>query len=205
MKKTLLLLLSSLTLVGCSKPSGVKCKTIKLTEGGSTVFSDSYHYTAQSVFRYKGVNNNGYIYTNVEMTYSTFDEYGNPTVEHSTIKVFNDKTASSYREFTFDAQLGYVKYSHNVYLDIGKKKIELVDGYEKMNDYDYNMTPEEKSNNADAYSGVKSEYYFIDLTYGYHFGEEFKIYKDSYKNNTEKHTYINYGDSASVTYTLLED
>lgn len=201
MKKKVLFLLPALLLVGCDKVSGVKCKTIKLSEGGSTFYRDSYSYSPVRIFRYVSEKGNRYIYTNAELTYPTFLPDGDTIYERSTLKIFEDRASDAFFTYYFDTSLGYVKYSHNIYLDVNSKKIDLIDEYEEMNDYEYNKSTEDKTKNKSAYDGVKSEFYSFSSSSS---SEYVTIYKSEYKNATEKHTYINYGVSATVEYTLLD-
>ena len=76
--------------------------------------------------------------------------------------------------------------------------------YEKLEEIEYNKTPEEKAANSEAFSVIKNDFYQIsngaisvdDVQ------QIMKIYEDKVTKELETHEFLIYGDGASVYYTL---
>ena len=202
--KFLVLLVATLGLVGCSSnsPAGgtsgkVDCYSVRVTEGGSTVFSGNYSSGYAYVYEYKDASGKK-IYTNDHITYRKYDG-GSYTNIDTVIRAYPDRYTNDYVEYTFSRFVGFLLKENNYYLDLGARTI---DSETKWSEYKYQSdptTPPEgaTSNNKEAFSCAKKNYYQIEYS-GY---EYYSLRLDLTESTLERHSYTMLGQDSVITYT----
>lgn len=186
MKKRLLMgLLSAATLM-CSCSSGgiksqtsgtVDCYSIKVQNGGSTVFSETYSSTYASVHEYQ--NSIG------ESVYANFS-YG----KESKIRIYKNRYTSQYDEYSYVNTIGLLTREYNYYLDLDNR---IIDSEIKYSEYLYENEQSPYAsieyNNKKAWQCAKKSYY-----------KSSTVYLDMLENPLETHEYTKLGDDCVITY-----
>lgn len=204
MKKLPLLLATCvIALTGCD-PIGIKCETLSIKDGSTTLLNVEKTFTTKSVYEYVELGKDTKIYLNAApRSYVTDPDSGLATDEYLMLKLFKDHFDDTGRLFTFSKYVGKVKLSQDYFLDLSKRKVDIVLHYERLQEVEYNQTDEEKAENADAFIDIKKSYYSASDYYGR--TSEFSLYEDTAKIELESHQFLIYGDSASVAYTEAKD
>ena len=199
MKKTIFLLAAILGLTGCSVKSGVggtsgkvDCYSIKVIEGGTTIVNSTYSATYSSVYEYKTATGNK-IYTNYRIrAYDSTD---------CKIRAYSNRYKNDYVDYSYSRFVGFLTKENNYYLDLGARTI---DSETKWSEYKYENDPTDppagaKSNNKEAYSCAKSNYYQVD---SYSSGNDYYILRlDLTESNLQRHVYTMLGEDSVITYT----
>ena len=204
MKRNVLVLsIVALGLIGCSGKSGaggtrgkVDCYSIRVTEGGSTVFNATYSASFSTVYEYKSADGKK-LYTS---THLIFYNYNDSTAKDKTIRAYSNKYTNDYTEYTFSKFVGFLTKENNYYLDLGAKTI---DSEIKWSEYKYASDPttiaDGPSDNKEAYRCAKSNFY-TDLT-----GGSYEAYAtlrlDLVESSLKRHTYTLLGEDSSISYT----
>lgn len=187
--KLLVLLIATISLVGCSKNdhSGGKgvidCYSIRVTNGGNTVFQQSYSVSYSAVYEYKTVEGKT-VYTGLgeaDFIYVYANRYTNTSVVYS------------YSRF-----VGYLTVENNYYLNLDSRTI---DSEIKWSEYKYESNPStdypdgNTPNNKEAFSCAKKGYY---QNKGYYSNDPIRLDLD--QSSLERHTYTKLGDDSIITY-----
>ncbi len=204
--KLFVLLIATLGLVGCSKNSAaggtsgkVDCYSVKVTEGGNTVFTGAYSSGFASVFEYKDASGKK-IYTSYHMIYQKY--YGGSYITgDSIIRAYPDRYTNDYVEYTYSRFVGFLSKENNYYLDLGARTI---DSETKWSEYKFQndpVTPPDgaTSNNKEAFSCAKNNYYQTDYYNG--FDEYATLRLDLTESSLERHSYTMLGQDSVITYT----
>lgn len=202
--KFFVLLIATLGLVGCSKNSAaggtsgkVDCYSVRVTEGGSTVFTGNYSSGYASVFEYKDASGKK-IYTSSHMIYQKYDG-GSYITADSIIRAYPDRYTNDYVEYTYSRFVGFLLRENNYYLDLGARTI---DSETKWSEYKYQndpVTPPDgaTSNNKEAFLCAKNNYYQMDYS-GYDYAT---LRLDLTESSLERHSYTMLGQDSVITYT----
>lgn len=201
--KILVLLIATLGLVGCSKNSAaggtsgkVDCYSIRVTEGGTTVFNATYSAGYSMVYEYKSAEGKK-LYTSSHLYYY---DYSTSTQKDVVIRAYPDKYTNDYTEYSYSKFVGFLTRENNYYLDLGARTI---DSEIKWSEYKYASDPttvsDGASNNKEAYSCAKSNYY-QDISSGYE-SQYVSLRLDLTESSLERHTYTMLGEDSIVTYT----
>ena len=207
MKKSLLLPLAIVCLAGCSSngvnngaaggTSGkIDCYNISVTEGGRTVFSETYSVGYSMVYEYVSADG-AKLYTSFCYTYLSDTE-----TKYSAIRAYPDKYTSDYKEYTYSKLIGFLKKENNYYLDLGARTI---DAKTNWSEYKYTTNPTQVPegtvvNNKDAISCAKKGYY-QDNSFGYAGYEYATLRLDLTESSLERHIYTMLGEDSIITYT----
>lgn len=191
MKKTALLLFPILFLVSCnstgidsSKVSGViDCRSVSITDGGSSIFNGYYSESFSYVYEYKA-EDNSCIYVSQHDNYS--------------IRVFNKKYSEDFLEYTFSAFVGYLKVENTFLLDLDNKILDVKTKYLEYT-YSNNSGSDLKYDNSKAYKLVKKFGYYIIDTFNYYSSSN--LYSYEYDAGLVKDTYIKISSSSTIIYT----
>ena len=185
--KILVLFIATVGLVGCSNSdhSGGKgvidCYSIRVTNGGSTVFTGNYYAGYATVYEFKSADGKT-IYTG-------------QGVSDSSINVYADRYTNTYVTYTFSRFVGYLTVENNYYLNLDSRTI---DSEVKWSEYKYESNPSTAypdANNKEAYSCAKKGYY---ENIGYGSGSNLRL--DLTESSLERHTYTKLGDDSIITY-----
>lgn len=204
MKKILLVIITAFGLVGCSNNDvaggsngKVDCYSIKVTNGGTAVFQQTYQATFSRVFEYK--NDKGQsLFTSNRSQYYKRDIIGNLYLADSIIKAYSDRYTNDYVEYSFNRFVGFLTMEYNYYLDFHSRTI---DSETKWSEYKYENDPialeeGEASNNKEAFECAKKHYYQLSES-----GAEFvSLRLDLIESNLERHTYTQVGNESVITY-----
>ena len=202
--KLFILLVAAIGLVGCSKNSAaggtsgkVDCYSVRVTEGGSTVFSGNYSSGYAAVYEYKDSSGKK-IYTSGHLVYQKYDGSSYTNVD-TVIRAYPDRYTNDYVEYTYSKFIGFLLKENNYYLDLGARTI---DSETKWSEYKYQNDPTTppdgaKSNNKEAYSCAKSNYYQLDYS-GYDY---YSLRLDLTESSLERHSYTMLGQDSVITYT----
>jgi len=178
---------------GSSSSSNTKgvidCYSIKVTEGGSTVFSQNYSASWARVYEYKDSKGSS-IYTSTRtQTYdSSYQMIDTP------IRVYPDRYTSDFTEYTYDKFVGYLTVENNYYLNLDNNTI---DSETKYSEYLYSANPSGETLTADnkkAFECAKTNYYIITSNYNN------VIRIDMEEKGLERHTYTKLGNDSIITY-----
>ena len=202
MRKLILLSLAAICLAGCSsngtagRTSGtIDCYSIRVTEGGATVFSETYSAGYSKVYEYKSADGEK-IYTS---TYFHYFDSNTPTQNDSIIRAYPDKYTSEFKEYSFSKFIGFLTRENNYYLDLGARTI---DEETKWSEYKYSTNPtfvyEDTPNNKEAFNCAKSNYY-QDFS-GYN-SQYITLRLDLTESTLERHTYTILGENSIIAYT----
>ena len=203
MKKIILLSLAAVCLAGCSSngvnngaaggTSGkIDCYNIRVTEGGTTVFSETYSAGYSMVYEYVSADGSK-LYASSYYAYSTGSE-----IKYSVIRAYPDKYTSDYKEYTYSKLIGFLTRENNYYLDLGARTI---DSETKWSEYKYTANPTQVPegtvvNNKDAISCAKKGYY-QDLNF---YSDYTTLRLDLTESSLERHTYTMLGEDSIITY-----
>ncbi len=187
-----LMVLCSCSSNGTSKTSGViDCYSIKVTEGGSSVFSQTYFATTSKVFEYKSAKGD-FIYANYRYQYND----SSYQLIDGIINVYPDRYTSEYIEYTFVKFVGWLTVEYNYYFDIDNRTI---DSEVKYSEYLYANNPTtDAANNKVAYECAKKNYYLLTSSAG--FNKAYNLKMDLEEKSLERHTYTKLGDDSIITY-----
>ena len=181
-----LLIMFMLCLCSCSannqkNTSGtIDCYSIKVTEGGKTVFSSTYSASTSKVFEYKSESGDS-IYINTRAYYKIF--------------VYADRYTSDYVEYSFSGFIGWLTVEYNYYLDLDNKTI---DSETKYREYLYAKNPEAgEADNKKAYNCAKKNYYVLKTDY-----YTLNLRLDLEEKGLERHSYTKLGDGSMVDYRV---
>ena len=199
--KVLVLLIATLGLVGCSKNSAaggtsgkVDCYSIRVTEGGSTVFNETYYAGYSVVYEYKSADGKK-IYTSNHFQYTDYNDY---TAKESVIRAYPDKYTNDFTEYSYSRFVGFLTRENNYYLDLGARTI---DSEIKWSEYKYasdpTTVPEGTSNNKEAFSCAKTNYYQEVSSSG---SQYVTLRLDLTESSLERHTYTMLGQDSIITY-----
>ena len=201
--KILMLLIATLGMAGCSSNSAaggttgkVDCYSIRVTEGGSSVFSATYSAGYSLVYEYKSADGKK-LYSASHIYYI---DYNTSTQKDAVIRAYPDKYTNDYTEYSFSRFVGFLTRENNYYLDLGARTI---DSETKWSEYKYANDPttvsEGASNNKEAYSCAKSNYYQDIGSSSYQ--EYVTLRLDLTESSLERHSYTMLGEDSIVTYT----
>lgn len=200
--KFLVLLIATLGLVGCSNNSAaggtsgkVDCYSIRVTEGGSTVYSGNYSAGYSQVYEYKS-QSGAVIYTSARYVYY---DYNTSQQIDGVVRAYPDRYTSEYTDYSFSRFVGFLTRENNYYLDLGARTI---DAETKWSEYKYATNPTQlpdgtTANNKDAFNCAKKNYY-QDLSSG---GQYVTLRLDLTESALERHTYTMLGQDSVITYT----
>ena len=202
MRKLILLRLDVICLVGCyyngaeGRNSGIiDCYGIRVTEGGITVFSETYSAGYSKVYEYKSADGEK-IYTS---TYFHYFDSNTPTQNDSIIRAYPDKYTSEFKEYSFSKFIGFLTRENNYYLDLGARTI---DAEIKWSEYKYTTNPtsvyEDTPNNKEAFNCAKSNYYQDFSSYN---SQYITLRLDLTESTSEMHTDTSLGENSIITYT----
>lgn len=209
MRKVILLSLATICLAGCSSngvnngaaggTSGkIDCYSIRVTEGGSTVFTGTYSVGYSTVYEYKSADGKK-IYTSSHFRYYDYN-YDYNTLNDCIIRAYPDKYTSEFEEYSFSKFIGFLLRENNYYLDLGARTI---DEETKWSEYKYTTDPttvsEGTSNNKEAFNCAKSNYY-QNLS-NYYDSQYITLRLDLTDSTLERHTYTMLGEDSIITYT----
>lgn len=197
----LILLVSAIGLIGCSKNSAaggtngkVDCYSIRVTEGSSIVFNETYNLGYSEVHEYKSADGKK-IYTSNRFLYiDHIDDYPKDSV----IRAFPDKYTNDYTEYSYSRFVGFLTVENNFYLDLGARTI---DSEIKWSEYKYASVPafpDGISNNKEAYSCAKSNYYLFDNISSN--TQYVSLRLELTESSLERHTYTMLGQDSIITY-----
>ena len=205
MKRILLVAIASFGLVGCAYNAGgsgrVDCYSIQVKGSMGAVLNGTYQTSYSWVFEYK--NEKGQtLYTNERYLYVARDpEKGNHAAD-TTIRAYPNRFTNDYVEYCFNRFVGFVTVENNFYYDPGSRTI---DSETKWSECKYESDPTTledgmKANNKEAYDCAKRNYYQETGRYSSQ-PEYFDLRLDLTESSLERHTYIQLGNDAIVTYT----
>ena len=189
--KLIYLPLLAICLVGCSNNdhSGGKgvidCYSIRVTNGGSTVFSETYYAGYATVYEYKSAEGKT-IYTGL----------GNAD---TSVYVYADRYTNTAVTYNYSRFVGYLTVENNYYLNLDSRTI---DEEIKWSEYKYESNPTTNypdgttPNNKEAYSCAKKGYY--NAAGGLYSTTNIRL--DMNESSLERHTYIKLGDDSIITY-----
>ena len=200
--KILMLLVATLEMAGCTSngaaggTSGkVDCYSIRVTEGESTIFNETYDAGYSSVYEYKSADGKK-LYS---ASHIYWRDYNTSAKKDAVIRAYPDRYTNDYTEYSFSRFVGFLTRENNYYLDLGARTI---DSETKWSEYKYASDPttvsEGASNNKEAYNCAKSNYY-QDL--GYLSDQEYVTLRlDLTDSSLERHTYTMLGQDSVITY-----
>ena len=206
MKKTLTagLLMLSCVLCGCSN-GGTTAQTkgtvdgysIRVTNGGSSIFSGTYNASYSRVYEYKNSIGDS-IYTNYRIVCYNYDT-GVPN--DAVIYSYKDRYTNEYVEYSYVGFIGWLTVENNYYLNLDDR---IIDSETKWSEYLYSSNPsEDKADNKKAYQCAQKNYYQVS-TKGYNDanGKSFYPLKmDITEKTLERHSYTKLGEDCVITYT----
>ena len=185
MKKLFLLLMSSLTLCGCSP-------TANQTHG----VIDCLEITIASIgvpFEYKV--NTSPVYEYADATGKTL--YLDFKSTSSSVHVFADHLKDDFIEYRFNKIVGYLAMESNYYLDIDKR---IIDSETKYSECKFDLK-DLAINNSEAYRCAKRGYYTSVTSINSGAAHYFALYLDLADSSLERHSYISLGNDTLFTYT----
>lgn len=198
MKKSLLLILPALMLASCggntidknATKGVIDCYSIRVTNGGSTVFRETYslHYT--TVYEYKSESGK-FLYVSSRQANTNYDyNTGEITYTDYPISVSTDRYTGKYDQYNFSRFVGYLTYENNYLLDLDSR---VIDSELKFSEYKYATDPNSNltGNNKEAYEKAKK---------GFIYGNSSSIQLDTTETGMERHTYTKFGDDCVITY-----
>ena len=180
MKKLILIGMAVITMAGCSGNTKIDCYQVSI----SGVFSGTYSEQNYEVNEYAS-GDGDYIYSNINP-----NSIGTSDVKFT---VYNSRYSDEHKDYVFSRTVGLLTQENNYYLDL---KNRVLDCELKYKEAKVDKASEEKANVKEAYNCAKKGYYFINT----YFANVFIIKKDITDATLEKHTYIQYGENATVTY-----
>lgn len=194
MKKSLLLILPALMLASCGGNSidknatkgVIDCYQVRVTNGGSTVFSGDYYISSTEVYEYKNASGKCLYTSNRYRTYN----YDYTELLDGSVKVYPSRYKSDFEEYQFSKFVGYLTYETNYLLDLDAR---IIDTETKYSEYLYSTNPNEgnEANNKEAYEKAKKGYYTINSG---------TIRLDMAEKEMERHTYTKLGEDCVITY-----
>lgn len=193
-----LLIMFMMCLCSCSannqkNTSGtIDCYSIKVTDGGSTVFSRTYSAYTSKVYEYKSESGDS-IYINTRI-YGT--DYQENTMDYN-IFVYSDRYTSDYVEYSYSGFIGWLTVEQNYYLDLDNR---IIDSETKYREYLYSTNPEiAEADNKKAYNCAKNNYYVLTTSY-FHQNLMLRLYLE--EKGLERHSYTKLGDGSIVDYRV---
>lgn len=185
MKKFFLLMMSCLTLCGCSPTANqnhgiIDCLSIHLSSP-----STYYYYSTSTSPVYEYINASG------ERLYLGLNKY-------SEIIVHPNQYSNTYVKYNFSRIVGYLNMETNYYLDVEKR---VIDVETKWTENKREMS-DATLNNGEAYRCAKRGYIAFSTDYYYNYSYSSNgVYLDSVDTSLERHSYILLGNDTLVSYT----
>jgi hypothetical protein len=203
MKRLFVLMIAAMALAGCSGDSAaggttgiVDCYEVRVTNGGSNVFSGTYQESFSRVYEYKNDKGNA-VYSDTKFT--AYDSASGRYVD-GTVVVYPERYSHESIVYKFTRFVGFLTFERNYLLNLGSRTI---DSEIKWSEYKYKNDPEElaegvTSDNKEAYNCAKKGYYPAS---GFAASGSMPIYTYIDDSRLVRHSYTRFGDDSVITYT----
>ena len=190
MKKLLLICAGILSLAGCSGSEKIDCYQVSISG------INSFTYSQQSL------NVNEYVSPEGKSIYSNLNSYSSQVYDPVTdqmiqqeaiIRVYENRYTEEYVDYKFKRTVGLLMQENNYYLDLNNRTLDCEMAFKQAK---VDKAQEETANVKEAYSCAKKGYYYLTNYYG----SAIAIKKDLTDPSLKRHTYIQYGEDATVSY-----
>ena len=185
MKKLFLLMMSCLTLCGCSPTANqthgvIDCLEITIASIGVPF---EYKVSTSPVYEYADATGKT-LYLDFKST-------------SSSVHVFADHLKDDFIEYRFNKIVGYLAMESNYYLDIDKR---IIDSETKYSECKLDLK-DLSNDNSEAYRCAKRGYYTSVISTNSGAAHYYALYLNLADSSLERHSYIVLGNDTLFTYT----